>query len=362
MQNKLKICVYAICKNESKFVDRWINSMKEADEIVVVDTGSQDDTVEKLQKHGAKVYSKVFTPWRFDEARNYSLSKVPEDVDVCVCTDLDEVFEQNWREKIEKIWIKNFTTQLKYKYVWNVLENGEDGMAFTYEKIHARKGFEWIYPVHEILKCSLITNNIVYQPALVLRHFPDPTKSRAQYLQLLELSVQESPDSDRNTHYLAREYMFNGKYNLAIKYFKKHLKMKNSVWKEERSASYRYIADCYVNLGKNKMAEKNYKHSVSECLYTREPYLSLAKFYYENEDYLLCIFTLKNMLEIQNKTYSYITKPECWNEFPYDLLSMCYYFLKDYNNACKYCKVALEINSSDNRLKNNLKIFENLSK
>ena len=36
------ICVYAICKNEAKFVDRWMDSMSEADHIVVLDTGSVD--------------------------------------------------------------------------------------------------------------------------------------------------------------------------------------------------------------------------------------------------------------------------------------------------------------------------------
>ena len=45
---KLKVVVYAICKNESAFVDRYVDSMKEADEIVVLDTGSEDDTVKKL--------------------------------------------------------------------------------------------------------------------------------------------------------------------------------------------------------------------------------------------------------------------------------------------------------------------------
>ena len=42
-----KVCVYAICKNEEKFVDRWYNSMKEADQIFVLDTGSTDNTVNK---------------------------------------------------------------------------------------------------------------------------------------------------------------------------------------------------------------------------------------------------------------------------------------------------------------------------
>ena len=44
--NKYKICVYAICKNEEKFIERWVNSMKEADKIYVLDTGSTDKSVE----------------------------------------------------------------------------------------------------------------------------------------------------------------------------------------------------------------------------------------------------------------------------------------------------------------------------
>lgn len=43
-----KICVYAIAKNEMKFIDLWLDSMKEADYIVVLDTGSTDGTYEFL--------------------------------------------------------------------------------------------------------------------------------------------------------------------------------------------------------------------------------------------------------------------------------------------------------------------------
>ena len=85
----MKIVVYAICKNESKFVDRWMNSMSEADLVVVLDTGSTDDTVERLRTRGAVVTGETVSPWRFDTARNRSLELVPEDTDICVCTDLD---------------------------------------------------------------------------------------------------------------------------------------------------------------------------------------------------------------------------------------------------------------------------------
>ena len=86
---KLKICVYAISKNEGKFVDRWYNSIKEADKIIVLDTGSTDNTVEKLKKYGVEVHQKEIVPWRFDVARNESLALVPEDYDICICVDLD---------------------------------------------------------------------------------------------------------------------------------------------------------------------------------------------------------------------------------------------------------------------------------
>ena len=52
MEKKYKICIYAICKNEEKFIDRWFNSVKEADEIYVLDTGSTDNSVNKLKKLG----------------------------------------------------------------------------------------------------------------------------------------------------------------------------------------------------------------------------------------------------------------------------------------------------------------------
>lgn len=93
MLNKLKIAVYAICKNEEQFVDGWMDSMQEADMVIVTDTGSNDSTVAKLTARGAAVYIAHVIPWRFDVARNISLNFVPGDVDVCVCTDLDEIFE-----------------------------------------------------------------------------------------------------------------------------------------------------------------------------------------------------------------------------------------------------------------------------
>lgn len=57
-----KICVYAICKNEIKHIERWLASVSEADYVVVLDTGSTDSSYETLcnDKRVTRVEQKIF--------------------------------------------------------------------------------------------------------------------------------------------------------------------------------------------------------------------------------------------------------------------------------------------------------------
>ena len=149
----MKICVYAICKNESKFVERWLDSMQEADYIVVLDTGSTDDTYRKLKADPrvTKVEKKAIKPWRFDVARNESMKLIPEDTDLCVCTDLDEVFDEGWADVVREAW-KPGTYRMKYRYAWSHNAVGEPTDVFDYDKMHKYGGYHWKYPVHEVLQ------------------------------------------------------------------------------------------------------------------------------------------------------------------------------------------------------------------
>ena len=355
--NKKKICVYAISKNEEKFVKRWYESVKEADSVYVLDTGSTDKTISMLKDLGVNVSVKEIKPWRFDVARNESLKLVPEDCDICVCIDIDEVISKGWRKKLEEIWDDN-TNHLRYIYNWSHDDNGKPLVSFYYEKIHARNGFKWIYPVHEVLESSKEKEVFKTTEEIVVDHYPDSTKSRSNYLPLLELSVKENPDNDRNMHYLGREYMFHGKYNEAIDTLIKHLNLKSATWKDERCASMRFIARCYKYLKRYDEAKMWLDKAINEAPYLRDPYVERAILEYELNNFedvkKYCLLAL----EIKNHTKTYINEPFSWNYTIYDLLSISEFYLGNIESSLKWINKAIEIEPNNKRLIKNKKIIQ----
>lgn len=355
--SKYKVTVYAICKNEANNIKKWYNSMKEADEIVVLDTGSTDESISILKKlPKVNLYQERIVPWRFDIARNKSLSYVSKDTDICVCTDIDERFEVGWRGKLEEYWSKD-TTRAKYLYNWSFDPTGKPGTTFYLNKIHSREDYKWIHPVHEVLSCLTKEKEILI-PGIVLNHYQDYTKSRSSYLPLLELSVKENPNDDRNVHYLGREYMYYKEWDKCISTLHNHLKLPTSTWNDERCASMRYIAFSYYNKGYIEESIMWYKKAITEAPYLREPYYDLGYLYYLEKDYINCEYYLKKALKIKDKSYTYINEEKAWNETIYDILSISCFYNKKYKEAIKYVKKALKLNNTNKRLINNFNYMQ----
>lgn len=343
----MKIAVYAICKNESKFINRWYNSMKEADGIYVLDTGSTDNSVELLKSLNVNVVSKIISPWRFDVARNLSLQLVPEDYDLCVCTDIDEVFNEGWRKIIEDNY-KPGTTRIKYTYNW-FIENNIPKVFFWSEKIHIRNNYKWVYPVHEILRYDGKEKEL-YLNDLILNHYPDRNKSRSSYLKLLELSVKENPDDDRALHYLGREYMYYSKWDVAIEILTKHLNL--CKWDLEKNASMRFIARCYKYKKCIKEARDWYQKAIDLSPNMRDAYIELALLEYEQKNYDEVIKLCDNALKITDCKKLYINEVFSWDHTVYDLLSLAYYYKGNYKEAFKNINKALEITNDERLVKN----------
>ena len=354
----MKIVVYAICKNEARFAERWMASMSEADQVVVLDTGSHDGTAEKLAKLGAAVTVEKIAPWRFDAARNRSLELVPEDADVCVCTDLDEVFRPGWRAALEAAWTPE-AGQARYRYTWSFEPDGREGVVFWYEKIHRRRGYRWVHPVHEVLEWTGpgAPGPTVAAPGVQLDHHPDPGKSRGQYLALLELSVREDPADDRNAHYLGREYLYHRRWDDCIAALERHLALPSATWADERAASMRYIARAWLQKGEPETARNWLFRAIAQAPHLREPWMDMAGLLYGQEEWDGVLYFTGKALDIKERPLSYICEAEPWGPLPHDLRCQAYFHTGRKDLALEEARKALALAPEDQRLAGNVKVL-----
>ena len=354
----MKITVYAISKNEEKFAARWVESMAEADHICVLDTGSTDGTVEILADLGVIVRREEIDPWRFDVARNRSMELIPEDTDICVCTDLDEVFRPGWRAALERAW-RPGTEQLRYSYIWSFDEHGRPGTEFIQEKIHAPGVFRWVHPVHEVLERTdgAASWPVAEVPEIVLEHHPDHGKSRGGYLRLLELSVRERPNDDRNAHYLGREYMFHRRWDEAIAQLQRHLTLPTATWAAERSASMRFISRCYLAKGDQPEAMRWALRAVAEAPELRESWVQAEEAAYAGEDWPAAAFFGGKAVAVTKKSGCYINEERAWGAYPWDAMAYALYRLGDLEGAAAATERALELEPGNERLRGNMKFY-----
>lgn len=371
----IKIAIYSITKNEIKFVEKFMKSCEPADVIVVSDTGSDDGTPEKLRELGATVHNirvswsdwpkenqekwreRLNGPWRFDVARNKSLFNVPEDIDLCISLDLDEVLLPGWREELEKVWTPK-STKIRYEYIWSHLQDGSPDVVYWAEKIHTRKDYTWRHPVHECLYYTGKKKEKHIWSNLRVEHFPDNNKSRSNYFPLLELAVEEDPKNDRNSHYLGREYLFNKDYKKAKKEFKRHISLPTALWNAERSASMRYLAKCCLALKENGEHISWLRKACAEAPGEREPWLELAQAHFNEKDYLGGYYAAKMALRIDKRPLSYITSGFAWGSYPYDLAGTCAFYIGMLEEAQNLTEKAYEMNPNDERVTANLKFIK----
>jgi tetratricopeptide (TPR) repeat protein len=345
----MKIAVYTIAKNEEQFIERWAKSCEDADYRFILDTGSADKTLERATALGVTVASATINPWRFDIARNTSLSLLPADADICIALDMDEVLLPGWREELEKI--SENVTRPRYKYTWSWNEDGTPGLEYGGDKIHRRNGYRWHHPVHEVIVADRI-EEVQEWTKLEIHHYPDHSKSRGQYFPLLELAVKEDPSNDRNQYYLAREYFFNNMFDKAAEMFKTHLNNPNAQWGPERAASWRYLAKCDAVNAEHYLAQ-----AIQDAPKRREALVEMGMLYYNKQDYEKALMFMEEAILIQEKPLDYLCEDFAWGSLPYDTAAISAFHLNKKDLALRYGGVALSFDPDNERLINNLTYY-----
>jgi len=206
-----------ITKNEEKTIVRCIRSVQDVvDEIIVVDTGSTDDTMIKAINAGAKIGQ---LKWNddFSEPRNRAIEL--SGADWILSIDADEVLPERGKEEIGEMasmpevagWHIDTMTYLKSSMQLNVQLNNKkykEGSEFPYYVISTktrmfqkREGIRWRFPVHELIDTSIIEAGGKFRKAEIkVQHLhregkkEDLKKKGDFYLRLCEKKVRANPD------------------------------------------------------------------------------------------------------------------------------------------------------------------------
>ena len=223
-----------IAKNEEKNIAKCINSYKNiVHEIIVVDTGSTDKTVEIAQSLGAKVYHFKWIN-DFAKAKNYALSKAKGDW--IIFLDADEYFDGLKAKNIPKL-INKYDKQNKEIIACKMFnideETGESLADFVQTRIFKNTGkIYYVNAIHERLhsKDKSIKAIYVEENELTISHTGYSNnrimEKSKRNLELL-LKEVEKPDVDPSMyHFISDSYLAIKDYDNSIYYGKLFLQSK----------------------------------------------------------------------------------------------------------------------------------------
>jgi len=324
----IHIAIYAIAKDEAHFAERFARSVCNADQIVVCDTGSQDGTIRLLRKHGVTVHEIQVSPFRFDLARNMALTYVDPEIDVCVSMDLDEVALPGWRKIIEEAWEED-VTMLRYPFVhsWADPEQRIPKLSVWGFKVHARHGYLWQYPIHEVLvwvdKERPEKQKVIHQE--IIRHYPDPHKQeRFSRIAIFERWIKDYWDDPRMVYLYARELSFHGIWDKAEEVYRRYLEITKTypplghdeeAIAETRAKACLGLAKCLVNQGKDiNEAGIWVMRALGEAPWIREIWVEAAQFFLAVGDGTTAFAFLRRAEKLSERLCSSEINELAWDE------------------------------------------------
>jgi glycosyltransferase involved in cell wall biosynthesis len=305
-----KICLSMIVKNESKVIQRCLESLKDIiTSWVIVDTGSTDNTCEIIREVLKDIPGELKeSPWvDFSTNRNESLNiaLARKDADYIFFIDADDYLiledtfkpntlsEQSYHLTIHHSYLKYTRVCLvstKHRWEWK---------GVLHEYIHA----------HDVVQAPILPNlHIQFGGDGNRTHNPNKYKEDAE---VLERALLVEPDNQRYVFYLAQSYKDARLYQKAMDNYLKRAKMGG--WQEEVYYSLLEVANMSLKLrlGKKYITQR-YLEAYSYRLSRAESLVLLARYLYTHQDYEEAYLYMRQAVQIGSTADKLFVNNSCY--------------------------------------------------
>lgn len=365
---KLSACM--IVKNEEKNIERCIKSYRNVvDEIIVVDTGSTDRSIELAKALGADVY---FFEWidDFAAAKNYAISKAQGDW--IIFLDADEFFPRETAAEIPRL-IRGGKGQLVdavFCKMYNIDETSQQVLNEMIQVRLFRNSDEIVYegPVHEKLvsKGGALKTILADEKKIYIYHtgYSETLKIKKaeRNIQLLLKQMKGNSDNAEQFYHLSRAYSAMDNYDESIQYAQKFLAMGNVSKEHERNIYYTLIGDMILNKTSKKAIEEVVQKAISCEPKDAMPYMLLGQYYFNLKMYGEALEALEIALKLNKECrVSNLNFVEGRRGEIYTLIGNLYELMGNFSQAQSFYQRALNLNPFDDvALMNWVKLFKEL--
>ncbi|MDE6232899.1 MAG: glycosyltransferase family 2 protein [Lachnospiraceae bacterium] len=300
----ITISLCMIVKNESDTLGMCLDSISGLmDEIIIVDTGSTDNTKDIAAKYTNQIYDFKWID-DFSAARNFSFSKAT--MDYIYTADADEIIDKANYEKFAdlKECMMPEVEIVQMKYINDKADNNLQNSITEYRpKLFKRlRNFTWIDAIHETIRLE----PVVFDSDISILHRPVGVHSRRDF-EIFNRQIRRGiPLSKRIRNMYARELLNVGEckdFEAVLNYFKDIFESQDSKEDEKKEAScvlargYRLIGDkisffkyALKDMLTNPCAEICY--DIGEVYFEEKDYLEAAVWYYNAAFETECILNI----------------------------------------------------------------------
>jgi tetratricopeptide (TPR) repeat protein len=319
-----KICLNMIVKNEAKVIRRLLETVyRLIDKYCICDTGSTDNTMDIIREFflekgiDGEIYQEPFRDFGYN--RSYSLKKCDHskfaDIDYILLLDADMYLSGPALDDPDE-----FKRTLGAYDVYYLLQGSDRFYYKNVRIVRPRKGYYYWGVTHEYVKTTENTTyGTIEKNQLFIQDIGDGGSKTDKFerdIKLLNRGLEEIPNNDRYTFYLANSYRDAGQPENAIQTYKKRIEIGG--WIEEVWYSYYSIGKCYQSM--NDMPNAiyawlegyNYYSRRIETLYEIVQYYrmtnkhQLAQLFYKIADKQRTIHPMTNdYLFLQKDVYDY---------------------------------------------------------